>query len=341
MKCYTYSTFILLLICGQLTQAMSEAMKQELALSRQSAQQSTQASEKGAQPSLVIKVSYGVAEDIGGRREMEDAHREEITKDGAFFGVFDGHGGSLVAHFAAEKLYDNCKLAGLSDANAIQAALKNGFLTTHDQLDGDSLYAVERTIKGRFEETKKTRPLTKVEADQLLSFIPSKHSAYQQGSTAVVAFIRGDQLFVANAGDSRAVLCRDGKAIALSKDHKAGDAAELKRVLDLGGAVLRDRVQGVLAVSRALGDKALNPYVTPEPEITQTTLEPNDTFLILACDGVWDVFSSQEAVNIVQGALKAKPDDFENTAKALMNAAVKHYNQQDNVTVIVVGLKQQ
>ncbi len=113
------------------------------------------------------------------------------------------------------------------------------------------------------------------------------------GSTATVAVIKNAKIFVANAGDSRAVLCRDGEAIPLSKDHKPSRQMKWQRIIKAFGlcdVVLGDRVQGVLAVSRALGDKVLNPYVIPEPEITQTRVDPQHEFLILACDGVWDVF---------------------------------------------------
>lgn len=77
------------------------------------------------------------------------------------------------------------------------------------------------------------------------------------GCTAVVALLRGYELFVANAGDSRCVVCRDGQAIDMSIDHKPEDALELERIRKAGGKVTMDgRVNGGLNLSRAIGDHA-------------------------------------------------------------------------------------
>ena len=85
------------------------------------------------------------------------------------------------------------------------------------------------------------------------------------GCTAVVALLRKDELVVANAGDSRCVLCRDGKAIDLSIDHKPEDDEERRRIEGAGGKVTADgRVNGGLNLSRALGQ-----YLSHRPYIFQ------------------------------------------------------------------------
>lgn len=77
------------------------------------------------------------------------------------------------------------------------------------------------------------------------------------GCTAVVALLRGNELYVANAGDSRCVICRDGKAMDMSFDHKPEDTEELERIRKAGGKVTMDgRVNGGLNLSRAIGDHA-------------------------------------------------------------------------------------
>lgn len=93
-------------------------------------------------------------------------------------------------------------------------------------------------------------------------------------------------LYCANAGDARGVLCRGGNAVRLTYDHKGSDKQEAKRIVDAGGFVMSGRVNGVLAVTRALGDSAMKEYVVGAPYTTETELSEEDEFLILACDGV-------------------------------------------------------
>jgi protein phosphatase PTC1 len=94
-------------------------------------------------------------------------------------------------------------------------------------------------------------------------------------------------LYTANAGDARIVLCRNGKALRLSYDHKGSDENEGKRVANAGGLILNNRVNGVLAVTRALGDSYMKDLVTGHPYTTETIIQPDlDEFIILACDGV-------------------------------------------------------
>ena len=93
-------------------------------------------------------------------------------------------------------------------------------------------------------------------------------------------------LYAANAGDARAVLCRGGEALRLTYDHKGSDAQESKRIMDAGGFVMNNRVNGVLAVTRSLGDSAMKDFVVGAPYTTETELSSHDEFLIIACDGV-------------------------------------------------------
>jgi serine/threonine protein phosphatase PrpC len=257
---------------------------------------------------------YGVAEMKGRRPTMEDAHRvAQVGEKIRFFGLFDGHGGHDVAAFAAEKLHTHCNFATCETADDVKRVLEEAFLKTHQDLDNASF------------------------------------DARTKGSTALVAVIGSNELFVANAGDCRAVLAtknQDGRyvATALSEDHKANQIDERKRIEALGGMIeycwsLGDHyVEGVLAVSRALGDKSLHPYVIPTPEIKHKTLEPNDEFLILGCDGVWDALRNDHAVAVVEAELKKNPNNFEKAAASLRDCAFS-LGSTDNISVIVVGLK--
>lgn len=97
-------------------------------------------------------------------------------------------------------------------------------------------------------------------------------------------------LYCANAGDARGVLCRGGKALRLTYDHKGSDKQEAKRIMDAGGFVMSGRVNGVLAVTRSLGDSSMKEFVVGSPYTTETELYKDDEFLILACDGVRRAF---------------------------------------------------
>ena len=93
-------------------------------------------------------------------------------------------------------------------------------------------------------------------------------------------------LYTANVGDARAVLSRAGKAVRLTYDHKGSDKQEAKRIMDAGGFVMNNRVNGVLAVTRSLGDSSMKEFVVGSPYTTETELSEDDEFLVIACDGV-------------------------------------------------------
>ena len=147
----------------------------------------------------------------------------------------------------------------------------------------------------------------------------------QAGATSVVVCVRGDKVYCANAGDSRAVFSRKGgEAVEMSEDHKPMNDGERKRIINAGGFVSEGRVNGSLALSRALGDfeykmnKELDEKqqaVTAFPEIREFQLQEGDEFMILACDGIWDVMSSQECVNFVRERLVAKLKSGESDLK--------------------------
>jgi len=137
------------------------------------------------------------------------------------------------------------------------------------------------------------------------------------GCTAVVALLVGRELYVANAGDSRCVVCRDGKAIEMSYDHKPEDEIERTRINKAGGRVTQDgRVNGGLNLSRAIGDHAYktnkdlplsDQMISPVPDVKKLTIDPEkDSFVLLACDGIWNSLSSQETVDFVNDRLEKK-----------------------------------
>ncbi|PAA80067.1 hypothetical protein BOX15_Mlig004716g2, partial [Macrostomum lignano] len=135
------------------------------------------------------------------------------------------------------------------------------------------------------------------------------------GTTAVVALMVGDRLFVANAGDSRAVLSDAGVAVDMSDDHKPEDEPERQRIETAGGHVTKEgRVNGGLNLSRAIGDHAYKQnseltaakqIISPLPDVRSVTITDSHRFLLLACDGIWNSMSSQEAVDFCEKRLSA------------------------------------
>jgi internalin A len=145
----------------------------------------------------------------------------------------------------------------------------------------------------------------------------------------------GRSLFVlGNCGDQRAVLCRKGQAFALTKDHKPENPSEMARIARSGGFVAESRrVNGLLALSRAIGDIGVQPHVTFEPDIIVVELTEHDEFVIMACDGVWDVLSSEQAVYL------ALAESSPSRAANRIREYAFSLGSTDNISVIVYQLK--
>ncbi|CRH00258.1 protein phosphatase PPM2, putative [Plasmodium relictum] len=145
--------------------------------------------------------------------------------------------------------------------------------------------------------------------------------AYSCGSTALVAVILKGYLIVANAGDSRAIVCFNGNSLGMSTDHKPHLQSEEARIKKAGGYIANGRVDGNLNLTRAIGDLHYkrDPFLPQKdqkisafPEITCVTLTPEDEFLFLACDGIWDCKEGQDIVCFVKTRLEKFeeiPDD--------------------------------
>lgn len=262
--------------------------------------------------------------EIGKRNSMED---DEVIIDcfanndnQAYFGLYDGHGGRATVDFVVKALHMNLEQQmKLHPEKAFSELYEASYLATDGQL--------------------------------------RRQNILRSGSTSVTCVLRrtekGATLYTANVGDSRAILCRNGTALRLTKDHKATLPEEAKRITDAGGFIGRNkRVNGVLAITRALGDHMLkeNDVVSAVPHTVETELLPTDNMLLLACDGVWDVISDQEAVDLLSTKLKADMDAAGNppagekfnavvlaSAKALVKEALDR-RSLDNITVMIIML---
>uniref|UniRef100_A0A8C6NJR8 Protein phosphatase 1G n=1 Tax=Nothobranchius furzeri TaxID=105023 RepID=A0A8C6NJR8_NOTFU len=178
------------------------------------------------------------------------------------------------------------------------------------------------------------------------------------GTTAVVALIRGKQLIVANAGDSRCVVSEKGKAVDMSYDHKPEDELELARIKNAGGKVTMDgRVNGGLNLSRAIGDhfykrnKSLPPeeqMISAMPDVKVLTLNEDHDFMVIACDGIWNVLSSQEVVDFISERIKPDRDGKVRALSSIVEELLDHCLAPDssgdgtgcdNMTCIIITLR--
>jgi len=133
------------------------------------------------------------------------------------------------------------------------------------------------------------------------------------GCTACVALIVKNELYVANAGDSRCILYSDGKAIAMSEDHKPDLDQEKDRIQKAGGYIVDGRINGNLNLSRAIGDleykkdtdrKVHEQLIIAVPELKQRTLTSSDNMILLGCDGIWECYTNQQICDFVWSKLK-------------------------------------
>eukprot|EP00056_Hartaetosiga_gracilis_P011102 m.166320 g.166320 ORF g.166320 m.166320 type:complete len:624 (+) comp13445_c4_seq3:159-2030(+) len=190
--------------------------------------------------------------------------------------------------------------------------------------------------------------------DESSRLFATMECGFLSGTTANVLFLSDTKAVVANTGDCRTVLCRKGKAIELSKDHKPTDEEELNRIIKAGSFVSETgRIENGLNLSRALGDWRYknSGLVTHEdqavsyvPDFAQEDLCDDDEFLIVACDGIWNTMTSQDAVDFIRVHL-SQGVPLQSTMEKLLDAclspsiAVSNGDGLDNETAIIVVLK--
>lgn len=249
----------------------------------------------------------------------------------AYFAVFDGHGGARASRFAAEHLHHTLGLK-----------FPKGETENLDKL-------VKKCLLDTFRLTD----------EEFLKKASSQKPAWKDGTTATCMLAVNHMVYVANLGDSRAVLCRMERdkesgnqkcvTLALSKEHNPTIYEERMRIQRAGGTVRDGRVLGVLEVSRSIGDGQYKRCgVISTPDLRRCQLTPNDRFIVLACDGLFKVFSAEEAVKYVLGVLEdgtverregqtQEESHYDAACQRLASEAVRR-GCADNVTVILVSI---
>ncbi|KAL8241080.1 hypothetical protein R6Q59_014435 [Mikania micrantha] len=294
---------------------------------------------------------FGLTVVCGRRRDLEDAvavkpafckTRSPNSNDLHFYGVYDGHGCSHVAMKCKDRLHEIVMEEVENCEKPIE--WKEMMVKSFSRMDNDITEWSNNASSSNCRCELQTPQCDAV------------------GSTAVVAVVAPDKIVVSNCGDSRAVLCRNGVAIPLSTDHKPDRPDELQRIEEAGGRVIYwdgARVLGVLAMSRAIGDNYLKPYVIPEPEVTITERTAEDECLIIASDGLWDVVSNDVACRVARMCLRSEDvpspprsagrqfnvargessDKACSDASILLTKLALARQTTDNVSVLVVDLR--
>lgn len=291
----------------------------------------------------LFKYKYGlkgyVADRQGEREDMQDSHviMDDFTKSMTnlhpsihrlcVYAVFDGHGGVRASRFATQHLHNNLRdKFPKGDVAQTEKEIKKVLIDVFKKTDEDFL-----------REAKKKKP------------------TWKDGSTAVVVLGINDTLYIANLGDSKAILCRykesEGKhvGIPLSVDHSPSVYEERMRIQKAGGFVKEGRVMGQLEVARSLGDGPYKAHgVTCVPDIKRCQLTDNDRFLMIACDGLWKKYSAEESIKEALGVLEdknLKGSDRRSTQDVRYDASCSRLASSavlrlsgDNVTVMLVAI---
>ncbi|KAI1633785.1 phosphatase 2C-like domain-containing protein [Biscogniauxia mediterranea] len=288
--------------------------------------------------------------------QPDSSDPDMIETDNGYFAIFDGHAGSFAADWCGKKLHlilediirrnPNAPIPELLDqtftsvdAQLEKLPLKNSGCTaaiavlrwedrvpsSNSATGSQAIAPAAAAAASKASDASKSKE-SKSEDDGNNIAIPESAHARLKG-----AAVRQRVLYTANVGDARIILCRSGKALRLSYDHKGSDENEGKRIANAGGLILNNRVNGVLAVTRALGDTYMKDLVTGHPYTTETVIQPEvDEFIIIACDGLWDVCSDQEAVDLVRNM-----EDPSDASKLLVNHALSRFST-DNLSCMIV-----
>jgi serine/threonine protein phosphatase PrpC len=256
------------------------------------------------------RFKVAVASMQGYRESMEDAHSVITTlphhENSAFFGVFDGHSGYKASEYCAAHFHD--------------------FLDKYDTIDAKAITEATMAVDKSFME---------------------EFSTADDGCTATYCVVHSNDngpefdILVGNVGDSRTFLLRKDGTYSVTKDHKPNDDAERERIVKAKGSVLMNRVNGDLALSRAIGDRkfkqghdlpAEEQQVIALPDITELKATKDDV-LFICCDGIFEAMSNTDVVEFLRARLQRNEDPAKMLSDLLHQVVVA---SKDNMTAMIV-----
>ncbi|XP_074655695.1 integrin-linked kinase-associated serine/threonine phosphatase 2C-like [Tubulanus polymorphus] len=286
--------------------------------------------EKRFRVNVCYRVKSFCASLQGERDEMQDSHviiddfKPQVIRSNhdvsrlSFYAVYDGHGGKRASNYAAKHLHINLtEKFPKGDLTQLEKDMKKCMLEVYKKTDEEFL-----------KEAAKQKP------------------QWKDGSTATTVLLVNDTLYIANIGDSTAVLCRQNDVketipITLTKDHSPIAYEERQRIQKAGGTVKEGRVNGILEVSRSFGDGPYKRFgVSSVPDIRRCQLTDGDRYLIIACDGLWKSFKPQEAIQFIDKIFEKGEDDesllYSTACSQIALESVRRLSG-DNVSVIIVA----
>ncbi|XP_051521067.1 protein phosphatase 1A-like [Myxocyprinus asiaticus] len=263
-------------------------------------------------------INYAMASMQGWRAQMEDAHTcmpemADGFPDWSYFAVYDGHAGRMVAQYCSRHLLD--------------FILDTGGVTV-----GEDVEQVKDGIRDGF-----------LGIDSHMHTQARNECWDHSGSTATAVMISPRNIYFINCGDSRTFLCRNGQVFFYTEDHKPFNPREKERIQNAGGSVTLQRINGSLAVSRGLGDfdfkevewrTQTEQLVSPEPEVYELERTPEDEFLVVACDGVWDAIGNEELCAFVRNRLQVC-DDLRDICAQVIDLCL-YKGSLDNISIIII-----
>ncbi len=231
-------------------------------------------------------------------RINEDRFSMSQYDDGYIFGVYDGHCGNQASTFCSQHL---------------PLIIMNNEILKTDKI---------QTIKNSF---------FIIDKDFCQSTLNNN-----EGCSALIALIEKNEIIIANAGDCKAIMCQSGIYVSLSQEHIPKLLDEKERITKNKGYISSGKVKGRLETTRGIGDKNFKKCgVIADPELVEWELNSNTEFLVLATDGLWNILSNQEVMDIVK-----TNKNHNNVSKLLVKQALDFHKKEnipsDDITVIVI-----
>ena len=300
-------------------------------------------------------MKYGTSAMQGWRQQMEDAHINEpvFTLKTSLFAVFDGHGGPEVAKFCEQHFGAELKKNINFQNGHMEEALKQTFMKMDELLlEPEGIAEISSLKRSREKQQQDQRANQKDPKDQ-------KDQQQQQqpettpGCTSNVVLIYNNIIYCANSGDSRCICYSKKKVIELSVDHKPDDPIEKERIEKAGGYIQEGRVNGTLNLSRAIGDleykknaelKPEEQLIIAQPDVVKRVINPDDKFLVLGCDGIWEIMTHDEICWIVDSKIRRNNCKLSEIVEEILERGLAPDTSQgigcDNMSAMIVQLRE-